>query len=100
MPRIKHLLFVVLVAFTITQCSDLKSAEDAELYFEGEVTYMEIEGGFWAIETDDETYEPTNLPSPFKKDGLDVTVAANVDENVGSIRMVGPVIHIVDIEKR
>lgn len=100
MKRIKQLLFILLVAVTITQCNDLKSSQDAELYFEGEVTYMEIEGGFWAIETSDETYEPTNLPSEFQKDGLDVTVSANIEENMGSIRMVGPIIRIVDITKR
>ncbi len=100
MKRIKQLLFILLVAVTITQCNDLTSSQDAELYFEGEVTYMEIEGGFWAIETSDETYEPTNLPSEFQKDGLDVTVSANIEENMGSIRMVGPIIRIVDITKR
>ena len=100
MKRIKQLLFILLVAVTITQCNDLTSSQDAELYFEGEVTYMEIEGGFWAIETSDETYEPTNLPLEFQKDGLDVTVSANIEENMGSIRMVGPIIRIVDITKR
>jgi len=100
MKRIKQLLFILLVAVTITQCNDLTSSQDAELYFEGEVTYMEIEGGFWAIETSDENYEPTNLPSEFQKDGLDVTVSANIEENMGSIRMVGPIIRIVDITKR
>ncbi len=100
MQQIKQLLFILLIALTITHCNDLKSSEDAELYFEGEVTYMEIEGGFWAIETDKETYEPTNLPSEFQKDGLEVTVSANVEENIDSYRMVGPIIRIVDITKR
>ncbi|MDZ7659324.1 hypothetical protein [Fodinibius sp.] len=100
MRQIKQLLFILLIAVTITQCNDLKSSQDAELYFEGEVTYMEIEGGFWALETNEETYEPTNLPSEFQKDGLEVTVAANVEENKVSIRMVGPIIRIVDITKR
>ena len=100
MRQLKQLLFILFIAITITHCNDLKSSHDAELYFEGEVNYMEIEGGFWAIEAGNETYEPTNLPSKFQKDGLDVTVAANVEENVGSIRMVGPVIRIVDITRR
>lgn len=100
MRQIKQLLFILLIAVTITHCNDLKSSEDADLYFEGEVTYMEIEGGFWAIEAEEETYEPTNLPSEFQKDGLEVTVAAEVEENRGSIRMVGPVIRIIDIAKR
>ncbi|WP_445666209.1 hypothetical protein [Fodinibius sp. AD559] len=100
MRQIKQLLFILLIAVTVTHCNNLKSSQDADLYFDGEVTYMELEGGFWAIQTDAETYEPTNLPSEFQKDGLEVTVSANVEENRGSIRMVGPVIHIIDIEKR
>lgn len=99
MKLIKQLLFILLVAVTITQCNDLQSSQDAELYFEGEVTYMEIEGGFWAIETSDETYDPTNLPSEFQKDGLDVTVSANHTDRV-SHRMVGPIIRIVNITKK
>ncbi len=88
MRQIKQLLFILLIAFTVTQCNDLKSSKDADLYFEGEVTYMEIEGGFWALQTDEETYEPTNLPTKFQKDGLEVTVSANVEENKVSFRMV------------
>jgi hypothetical protein len=110
MKQIKQLLFILLIAVTITHCNDLTSSQDAELHFEGEVTYMEIEGGFWAIKMDDETYDPTNmpsqfydptnLPSEFQKDGLDVTVSANHAKNRVSHRMVGPIIRIVDITRR
>ncbi|PAU93081.1 hypothetical protein CK503_12995 [Aliifodinibius salipaludis] len=100
MGRITKLLFVLLIAVTITQCNNINSTPDTDLHFEGEVTYMELEGGFWAVQTDEETYEPTNLPSEFQKDGLEVTVSANIEENMGSIRMVGPIIRIVDIAKR
>lgn len=100
MRQITQLLFILLIAVTVTSCNDLESSEDADLYFEGEVTYVELEGGFWTLQTDKETYEPTNLPSEFQKDGLKVTVAANVEENRGSIRMIGPVIRIIEITKR
>ncbi|WP_440999399.1 hypothetical protein [Fodinibius sp. SL11] len=100
MQQIKSLLFVFFIALTITQCNNVKSTPDADLHFEGIVTYLEIEGGFWAIQTEDETYEPTNLPSEYQREGLEVTIAANVEENSVSYRMVGPIIRIVDITKR
>ncbi len=100
MLKIKQSLFILLIAVTITNCNNINSTPESELHFEGQVTHMDIEGGFWAIQADEDIYEPTNLPSEFKRDGLDVTVSANIEENVGSIRMVGPVIHIVDIEER
>lgn len=100
MGRITKVLFALLITVAITQCNDINSTPDTDLYFEGEVTYMELEGGFWAVQNDKETYEPTNLPSEFQKDGLEVTVSANIEEERLSFRMVGPIIRIVDIAKR
>lgn len=100
MLHIKKLLLFFLIIFSVTQCNDIQSTPNADLHIDGEVTYMEIEGGFWAIQTDDETYEPTNLPSEYQKEKLEVTIAANLEENKVSHRMVGPIISIVEISKK
>lgn len=100
MQYLQFFITVCLATFLLAACNDLNSASDTDLQIEGKVTYMEIEGGFWAIESADETYEPTNLPEEFQKDGLKVRVYANVAEEKASIRMVGPIIHIEKILKR
>jgi hypothetical protein len=72
----------------------------------GTVQYLQLEGGFWAIEgraTDTastETYEPINLPESFEQNGLSVSVRAKQRNDLGSYRMVGPVIEIRSIEPR
>lgn len=100
MKNIAKLLPILLIPFMLIQCNDLKSTTETDLHFEGEVTYMEIEGGFWAIQNGNETYEPTNLPEEFQKNGLEVLVYANHAEKKASIRMVGPIINIEKISKR
>lgn len=100
MRHLKKLFPFLVLVFVITHCNDITSTTDADLYLEGKITYMEIEGGFWAVRTDDETYEPANLPTEFQEEGLEVAIAANIEEDKVSYRMVGPIIHIVEIEKR
>jgi hypothetical protein len=62
----------------------------------GVIRYNELEGGFFAIRgSDDVTYDPTNLPEAFRKDGLAVEAEA-WRRDVMSVRQVGP---IVDLER-
>jgi len=65
----------------------------------GTVVHKDVEGGFFAIESDDgSVYDPINLPDRFKKHGLRVNVTAKLRNNMGSIHMVGDIIEIVDID--
>lgn len=96
----KILLSFLVVLLLITTCDDLQSVPGNEVKIEGEVTYLELEGGFWAIKDDEETYEPTNLPEDFQQKGLEVTVHAEVEEDKASFKMVGPIINIRSISKR
>jgi hypothetical protein len=64
----------------------------------GTVVKKDLEGGFFAIDGDDgKTYEPINLPDAFKKNGMRVKATVRVRNDVGSIRMVGPIIEILEI---
>ena len=47
-------------------------AEGQVLKTSGTVRFVDIEGGCWALETDSGTYEPTSLPTLFRRDGLRV----------------------------
>jgi len=63
----------------------------------GTVRYIGVEGGCWLIQTDAVTaYEPVNLPSNFKIDGLGVRFAAGPSEH-GSFCMVGRTVELDSI---
>ena len=69
----------------------------AVFQIEGTVVYKELEGGFFAIDSDDgKKYNPVNLSEAFRKDGLKVNVSAQPYEGM-SAQMYGTLIEIVDI---
>ncbi|MCP4256763.1 MAG: hypothetical protein GY774_04450 [Planctomycetes bacterium] len=64
----------------------------------GNVTYKNIEGGFYAIDGDNGSkYDPINLPEPFRKDGLRVKVTARRKMDAMSLHMYGAIIEVVNI---
>jgi hypothetical protein len=68
---------------------------------DGAVRFYTIEGGFYAIRGDDGiTYEPDSLPAEFEHDSLPVRFTGRIRRDVGSFRMVGPVIELTHIERR
>jgi len=65
----------------------------------GTVRYKDLEGGFYAIDTDDgKKYDPVNLPESFRKDGLRVTATVRLNKDLMSFRMYGEIIEIEMIE--
>ena len=65
----------------------------------GEVQYIDLEGGFYGIITDDgEHYEPNNLASEFMVDDLQISFKAKVMKDQVSFRMWGTIIEILEIE--
>lgn len=61
----------------------------------GTVEWFSLEGGFFAIRGDDDrAYEPINLPAELREDGL------RVRNDLGSYRMVGPVVEIQEIARQ
>lgn len=75
------------------------SAHPADLFeIVGNVTYRNIEGGFYAIEGDDgKKYDPINLPESFKKDGLKIKVTARLKKEAMGFHMYGTIIEVVNI---
>ena len=68
---------------------------------DGKVTYVSLEGGFWAIlGNDNTTYEPMNLPERFQIENLEVSLQAKVRDDTGGFRQVGPIIEIRSIRER
>ncbi|QXD24307.1 hypothetical protein F7C95_20795 [Opitutia bacterium ISCC 51] len=65
----------------------------------GFIKYVELEGGFFGIMTEDGTkYFPEYLEQGFKQDGLGVRVQAKPQEQILGIQMWGNPIEIIKIE--
>jgi hypothetical protein len=73
----------------------------APVHILGTVRHREVEGGFYAIEGEDgTTYDPTNLPPAFEKDGLKVEAEARRRDDAAGIHMSGPIVQLVRIRTR
>ena len=81
--------------------SPAAEAGGTEIHFTGTVRHVELEGGFYAIRGDDGvSYDPTNLPPEFQKDGLKVEAEARRQDDVMGIHQVGPIVQLVRIRTR
>lgn len=64
----------------------------------GTVRFIAVEGGCWVIEADPRTaFEPTNLPTAFRAEGLRVRFAAGPSRFGGSFCMVGTLVDLDSI---
>lgn len=85
--------------FSTAKASGANDTMVQSLNFEGTVKYINLEGGFWGIVSDDgKNYDPINLAEEFRREGLRVQVKA-VPKNRASIHMWGTVIEITAITK-
>ncbi|MFL5522403.1 MAG: hypothetical protein ACJ8B6_15790 [Gemmatimonadales bacterium] len=72
-----------------------------ELHIVGTIRRVELEGGFFAIRGEDGvTYDPTNLPTQFQKDGLAIEADARRRDDRAGIHMTGPIVDLVRIRQR
>jgi hypothetical protein len=72
-----------------------------QIHLTGQVRYYGLEGGFYAIRGDDEvTYDPTNLPEEFQRDGLPVEAQARRRDDLSGIHQVGPIVQLERIRTR
>jgi len=71
------------------------------LAFTGSVVRVEIEGGFWAIVTDNGTkFDPAKLPQELQQDGLAVTGRVRLLKDVMTFRMWGQPVEILEIQRK
>ena len=67
---------------------------------QGEITFVELEGGFYGIVTDQgEQLDPSNLPPEFKREGVKVKFKVKLQEAGPSIRMWGKQVEVLDIKE-
>ncbi len=90
-----------LLAFACSPTSRGISRSGDDISGTGTVRYFPAEGGFYAIRGDDgETYDPTNLPLELRKDGLRVTFAGKIHDDMISFHAVGPIVELIEIKRR
>ena len=66
----------------------------------GHIAFLDLEGGFYAIESDDGvTYDPQSLPDGFKIDGLRVRFTVRIVTGVFGIHQAGPIVEVLDIRE-
>jgi len=98
----KMLVSIVLILFLsviLSGCLEEYKIEDT-----GTIIICDFEGGFYGILSDDfhngeKKFDPINLPSEFKEDGLRVKFKAIVSLFQYSFHMWGTIIVILEIEK-
>jgi hypothetical protein len=64
---------------------------------QGEVVFIDVEGGCIAIETDEGSYEPLGLPEGISS-GMKIMFIARLRPDLGSICMVGTIIEIIQAD--
>lgn len=67
---------------------------------DGEVVYVDIEGGFFGIRCGSEKFTPVVLPDEFKKDGLKIRFKYRRTKDRLSTTQWGTLIEVTVIEKR
>ena len=81
---------------------DLKTDASAGPTIElaGTVHYLEIEGGVWVIrDANGTTYQPTNLPDAFRKEGMSVEAVGRRRDDMVSTGMAGTLIELSRIRE-
>jgi len=86
-----------------TAADSLDSAQqsDQTVTGTGTISFVDIEGGFFAIQSDDGAkYDPTgSLDEDFQKDGLRVRFSLQPKEGVMTTRMWGTPVDVEEIER-
>ena len=94
----KHLIVIGMMLMFLAV--GLSGCVDEGIVGTGEIQYIDLEGGFYGIISDDgEHYDPINLPSEFEENGLRVNFTVKILENQSSIHMWGTVVEILEIIK-
>ncbi len=66
----------------------------------GTIKYIDLEGGFYGIVSDDnQKYDPANLDRSFQQDGLKVKFQARVRKDIIATHMWGTPIEVLSIDK-
>ena len=95
MMRKENLIFALVIIFIAAFAS---GCGNDMIKGTGTIEYLSFEGGFYGIIADDgEHYDPTNLPQPFRQDGMRVQFKLEIVENQASFHMWGTIVEVIRI---
>jgi len=78
----------------------VKQEKKDEQMITGTVRYVSLEGGFYELVADNgEKYDPANLPTEYKQDGLRVKFQIKEKSGMVGIHMRGKIVEVIQIEK-
>ena len=96
---VKRCLAETLDAFVKEYTAANQKAAGGQDMLTGQIKHITIEGGFYGIVGDDgQKYDPVNLATEFKKDGLRVRFAVKEKKGAMGFHMWGKIVEIVSIE--
>lgn len=91
-------VFMMFIFSIILSCSSTQTNEIVEGV--GTIVYLDFEGGFFGIITDDSScYDPINLSAQFEDDGLRVIFKAKTRPDLGSYHMWGTIVELIYIRE-
>ncbi len=82
-----------------TISNDVENVVETGIPFKGQVVYMQLEGGFWAIITDDGAKLDGPIPAELQQNGLAVEGRYKPLKDNASFHMWGTVVNFVELEK-
>ena len=89
---------LVFLIFLVMPGNCLATGQESVISFTGQVTWQDIEGGFYGIITPDGTkYLPQNLPAGYQTDGVTVDITGILVPDVVTMQMWGEPIEIKTI---
>ncbi len=102
MTQRSYIVLSLAIAIGMLGCASKEeappAADDAVFVIEGDVRFIDLEGGCWGLQTDSATYEPVGgFPEGFRQDQLAVRATVRSVDGA-SICMIGPLVEIVTIE--
>ena len=102
---VTHLCVVSALVLVVFGCSPATTNETLNTDDNGStigiVSYVDLEGGFYGIVTDQGArHNPLNLPVKFRVDSLSVSYKYKTLQNVASIQMWGTPIEILEIQEQ
>jgi hypothetical protein len=100
MEKKGHLLNILIIGVILLSTIAITGCIEKEIKTAtGVIKYIDIEGGFYGIFSNDgQKYDPLNLPKEFKQDGLNVQFTFRVARYAVGIHMWGKLIYIIGIE--
>jgi hypothetical protein len=101
MQKLARTLLLTAAFASLTAChgSDV-TGPVSQVEADGVVRYVSLESGFYSLESGQGKFDPMNLPTDYRQDGLRVHFVGVVRHDMGSTHMYGQILQLSDIRKR